>query len=135
MNSASSPAPPTIVTNIATGVARNNVPNGADDSSPTLGASITDSAAPDAANVVANETATAEGVQSIGGTLVRCSTGRSSLRTADPGFSNVAAPAPTLANGLPGATNFVPNNVDRVRTTGVAGRYYDVTLRNAGTRR
>jgi uncharacterized protein YhjY with autotransporter beta-barrel domain len=49
------------------------------------------------------------------------------------GFSATATPAPTLANGLPGATNFVPNNVDGVRATGVAGRYYDVTLRNNGT--
>ncbi len=42
-------------------------------------------------------------------------------------------PAATLANGLPGATGFVPNNVDPVRTTGTAGQYYDVTLAAAGT--
>lgn len=51
---------------------------------------------------------------------------------ADPGYSDTLAPAPTLANGLPGATNFVPNNVDGVRTTGEIGRYFDVTLRNTG---
>lgn len=42
-------------------------------------------------------------------------------------------PAPTLANGLPGATGFVPNNVDPVRETGVRGQYYDVTLTANGT--
>ncbi len=41
-------------------------------------------------------------------------------------------PAATLANGLPGATNFVPNNVDPVRTTGTAPRYFDVTLSATG---
>lgn len=51
---------------------------------------------------------------------------------ADPGYTDTVAPAPTLANGLPGATGFVPNNVDGVRTTGQIGRYYDVTLRNTG---
>jgi uncharacterized protein YhjY with autotransporter beta-barrel domain len=49
-----------------------------------------------------------------------------------PGFSDTVRPAPTLANGLPGATNFVPNNVDGNRAAGTLGRYYDVTLRNAG---
>lgn len=40
-------------------------------------------------------------------------------------------PAPTLANGLPGATGFVPDNVDP-DGEGAAGAYYDVTLSNAG---
>lgn len=44
-----------------------------------------------------------------------------------------ALPAATIANGLPGATNFVPNNVDPVRTTGALGRYFDVTLSANGT--
>jgi len=42
-------------------------------------------------------------------------------------------PAATLANGLPGATDFVPNNSDPVRVDGILGKYYDVTLSNAGT--
>jgi uncharacterized protein YhjY with autotransporter beta-barrel domain len=44
-------------------------------------------------------------------------------------------PAPTLANGLPGARNFVPNNVDAVTTDTlrVDPRYYDVTLSQTGT--
>lgn len=47
----------------------------------------------------------------------------------------VATPLPpaTIANGLPGATNFVPNNTAGVRATGVLPRYFDVTLSNAGT--
>jgi len=52
---------------------------------------------------------------------------------------NVGAPlpAPTLANGLPGATGFVPNNVDPVVSANpalnVRPQYFDVTLAAAGT--
>lgn len=42
-------------------------------------------------------------------------------------------PAPTLANGLPGATGFVPDNIDPVIGEGVAPRYFDVTLSQNGT--
>ncbi len=44
-------------------------------------------------------------------------------------------PAPTLANGLPGATGFVPNNIDAVTTDTVRvdPRYFDVTLSQSGT--
>lgn len=46
-------------------------------------------------------------------------------------------PAPTLANGLPGATGFVPNNVDPVVSANPAAnvrpQYFDVTLGAAGT--
>ncbi len=47
----------------------------------------------------------------------------------------VTLPAPTLANGLPGARNFVPNNIDAVTTDTVRvdPRYYDVTLSQTGT--
>lgn len=48
-------------------------------------------------------------------------------------FVDLALPAATLTNGLPGATNFVPNNADGIRTTGVIGRYFDVTLGATGT--
>lgn len=47
--------------------------------------------------------------------------------------SQAALPAPTLANGLPGATNFVPNNFDGNRLASQAPRYFDVTLSAAGT--
>lgn len=44
-------------------------------------------------------------------------------------------PAPTLANGLPGASGFVPNNIDAVTTAEVRvdPRYFDVTLSRDGT--
>ena len=45
-------------------------------------------------------------------------------------------PDPTIENGLPGATNFVPDNVDPGFTEGgdiINGRYFDVTLSNTGT--
>jgi hypothetical protein len=42
-------------------------------------------------------------------------------------------PAPTIANGLPGATNFVPNNSAGNRLQGVLPRFFDVTLSNTGT--
>lgn len=53
---------------------------------------------------------------------------------AQPEAQAAAAPLPaaTLANGLPGATNFVPNNVAPVRTAGTAPRYFDVTLSATG---
>lgn len=44
-----------------------------------------------------------------------------------------ALPAATLANGLPGASNFVPTNFDGDRLTSTAPRYFDVTLSAAGT--
>lgn len=46
---------------------------------------------------------------------------------------NTALPAATLANGLPGATNFVPNNINPNAATQTNGRYFDVTLAAAGT--
>ena len=42
-------------------------------------------------------------------------------------------PAATLANGLPGASGFVPDDYDGDRTIGEAPRYFDVTLSAAGT--
>lgn len=44
-----------------------------------------------------------------------------------------ALPTATLANGLPGATNFVPNNFNGDRLTSTAPRYFDVTLGATGT--
>lgn len=46
---------------------------------------------------------------------------------------NTALPAATLANGLPGATNFVPNNINPNAATQTNARYFDVTLGAAGT--
>lgn len=45
--------------------------------------------------------------------------------------ATAALPAPTLENGLPGATGFVPNNVDP--SPGNRPFYFDVTLAAAGT--
>lgn len=45
-------------------------------------------------------------------------------------------PEATIENGLPGATGFVPDNIDPGFTEGGAvinGRYFDVTLSNTGT--
>lgn len=50
-----------------------------------------------------------------------------------PEFSATPNPAPTLANGLPGATGFVPDNIDADAGAAVNGRYFDVTLNQAGT--
>ena len=49
------------------------------------------------------------------------------------GITTQALPPATLANGLPGATNFVPINADPVRLTGAAARYFDVSLIANGT--
>ncbi|MEO8375890.1 MAG: autotransporter domain-containing protein, partial [Sphingomonas bacterium] len=63
-------------------------------------------------------------------------TGLSSNLSAQSAGAQAAAaalPAPTLANGLPGATNFVPNNISPNATTHTNARYFDVTLSAAGT--
>lgn len=44
-----------------------------------------------------------------------------------------ALPAPTLLSGLPGASDFVPDNDDGDAPNSVAPRYFDVTLSAAGT--
>ncbi len=100
-----SPNPTFECYNLATGAFTTNAPTGASDSS-----------APAVANLAgeAGVAADPDAPQAI------------------PGYSDTVRPAPTLANGLPGATGFTPNNVDGVRTTGAIGRYYDVTLRNTG---
>ncbi|UYH55215.1 autotransporter domain-containing protein [Qipengyuania sp. SS22] len=54
-----------------------------------------------------------------------------------PEFSDDPLPDPTLDNGLPGASGFVPDNIDPVVSADAAvnvdPRYFDVTLANAGT--
>lgn len=50
-----------------------------------------------------------------------------------PEFADTPNPAPTLDNGLPGATGFVPDNINADAVAGVNGRYFDVTLSQAGT--
>lgn len=100
-----SPNPSSECYDLATGVFTSNLPTGA-----------TESGAPEIANVTGSYGLVA-GLEQA---------------QATPGYTDTAAPAPTLANGLPGATGFTPNNVDGVRTTGQIGRYYDVTLRNTG---
>jgi uncharacterized protein YhjY with autotransporter beta-barrel domain len=65
--------------------------------------------------------------------------GRADLETEvqaqETGPAPAPLPAPTLANGLPGARNFVPNNVDAVttETTRIDPRFFDVTLSQTGT--
>ncbi len=54
-----------------------------------------------------------------------------------PEFADAGNPDPTLDNGLPGATGFVPDNIDPVVSDVAAeqvnARYFDVTLSAAGT--
>ncbi|MEG3164933.1 autotransporter domain-containing protein [Sphingomonas sp. PB2P19] len=59
--------------------------------------------------------------------------GAENVGQADVSAAVVATPPATLVNGLPGATNFVPNNIDPDRTTQRSARYYDVSLTAAGT--
>lgn len=49
-----------------------------------------------------------------------------------PAPAPVPNPAPTLANGLPGASGFVPNNINANVAGGVKARYFEVTLNKAG---
>ena len=54
-----------------------------------------------------------------------------------PEFADASNPAPTLENGLPGATALVPDNIDPVVSSDAAqqvnARYFDVTLSADGT--
>ncbi|MDJ0920761.1 MAG: autotransporter domain-containing protein [Henriciella sp.] len=50
-------------------------------------------------------------------------------------FLEEELPEPTIENGLAGATDFVPNNVDPDPLAGVNARYFDVTLSADGTTR
>jgi len=52
---------------------------------------------------------------------------------ADGDATPTALPPATIANGLPGATDFVPNNITANPAQNRIGRYFDVTLAAAGT--
>lgn len=52
-----------------------------------------------------------------------------------PEYVDAPLPAATIENGLPGATGFVPNNIDPDPSTGVRARYFDVMLGAPGTTR
>jgi len=105
--------------NTTGGVGGRNAPTG---DSAGMGDDITNNFGTDtiegAGEVVANGT--------LGGTTLTGSE-ETSFNTA------LTLPAPTIANGLPGATNFVPNNTAGNRVQGVLPRYFDVTLANSGT--
>lgn len=93
------------------------------------GQPVSTTTANDAATVSSNGVATASDKA-----MVAIHEAQDGTATAVAGDATAAAlPAATLANGLPGATNFVPNNVDPDRTTHTSARYFDVTLSAAGT--
>lgn len=107
--------------NIRTGEVRINVPNGTGETS-----------TPDSVAVVSTEGSEAAAGTQNSGRGLDIGDANDTPHAPVPGYSNTVTAPPTLANGLPGATNFVPNNSDGVRATGVSARYYDVTLRNTG---
>ncbi len=128
--------------NIATGAIRNGVPNNPSDQQPIGGALTVNvtTGAEDylrAADLSGKDTITISSRLDLGNVIDSANSfkldGAQDAPQADPGFSDTVRPAATLANGLPGATNFVPNNSDPDRLAGISARYYDVTLRNAGT--
>ena len=51
----------------------------------------------------------------------------------DPAPAPTPNPSPTIGNGLPGATNFVPDNLDPAPGVNGTRRYFEVTLNRAGT--
>ncbi len=80
----------------------------------------------------ANDAGSASVTDLAGGTQ-RFSDGKFDNVVLESQASALALPVSTLANGLPGATSFVPNNANPVRTTGVLAKYFDVTLASTGT--
>ncbi|WP_417469487.1 autotransporter domain-containing protein [Maricaulis sp.] len=59
--------------------------------------------------------------------------GTGTLALVDGEYTSDPLPAATLENGLPGATGFVPDNIDPNSGLGINARYYDVNLSAAGT--
>lgn len=110
-------------------------------------ADAADSSAPAAQQVAASgTTADIAGLTAIreaqnGGAATSTLDGIISTATATDGAPVAAAatvtalalPAATLANGLPGASDFVPNNIDPDAATRTNARYFDITLNAAGT--
>ena len=102
-----------------------------EDTSPTPTATATGSyrGAVDIAAITGGETSFAAGAQAGGAAPAAAAAPASA--------EGDTLPAPTLANGLPGATGFVPNNIDPVVSTDPAAdvgpRYFDVTLGQTGT--
>ena len=102
-----------------------------EDTSPTPTATATESyrGAVDIAAITGGETSFAAGAQAGGAAPAAAAAPASA--------EGDTLPAPTLANGLPGATGFVPDNIDPVVNTDPAAdvgpRYFDVTLSQTGT--
>lgn len=74
------------------------------------------------------------GIEGLGGFTVEReaqATGNGNSASNGGGIGTNALPAATIDNGLPGATNFVPNNLTGGGT--VKPRYFDVTLSATGT--
>lgn len=59
--------------------------------------------------------------------------GGDTLALVDGEYTSDPLPAATLENGLPGATGFVPDNIDPDSALGINARYFDVNLSAAGT--
>ncbi|VVS97538.1 conserved exported hypothetical protein [Sphingomonas sp. EC-HK361] len=103
-----------------------------------------DAAAPDAAGATAgaigvetaSDKATVRGITAINSAQDATASSGLTASAGDVAAAAAAAaalPTPTLANGLPGATNFVPNNIDPNAATKTNGRYFDVNLSATGT--
>ena len=108
--------------NLATGAPRNNVPNGSVESAPAAIMAVTDVSQPDGTGVSA----------ATGGAAGGLLDGAVETALAAPGFRDGPLPVLDLTSGRPGATNFVPNNVEPARATGGSARYFDVTLSAVG---
>lgn len=116
-------------TDLATGTTVETfVPPEAEDTQPTA-AGLTNNRAQVPLSVIA-------GSEDVAFSAPR-SEGRATASTNTAHNGAAVLPAPTLANGLPGASGFVPDNVDPVVSAdpevNVDPRYYDVTLSQAGT--
>lgn len=125
-------------TNVATGEEEETFVPPADGNAPASQGEVTNNRARvTLSQITGSDDASMPGeVTAFEGSLDAPAIARAQL-TAQEAPQNGAAtlPAPTLANGLPGATGFVPNNIDAVTTDTVRvdPRYFDVTLSRAGT--
>lgn len=105
---------------------------------PTAGG-VTNGRAQVSLEAIGGEGATFDLANAVGGegSATTTTTGPRAALTSEvaPQASAATLPAATLANGLPGATGFVANNVEAVttETTRVDPRFFDVTLSQTGT--
>lgn len=94
---------------------------------------LTAAADDDSATLSAESLSRSDGADDESASRVELDNTNGGGASAQGNLAELALPAATLLNGLPGATNFTPSNTDGNRLTSTPPRYFDVTLSASGT--